>query len=251
MAILGYNTRGAAQTAFATGRRTLCKHTLASAGTLTELHGWFIGSGTNVILVIYADNAGVPGARVAYTSPLAVTNAGAFFELSQTGFSVSLPAGDYWIGWVSQGVGTSGNGYRETTGGTNYLNSSGATFNPPSDPHGGGGSTGATLLSAWAVYTTATPPVAAFSGTPLTGVAPMSVTFTDASTNTPTGWAWDFGDGGNSSSQNPSHNYTTPGTYTVTLTATNAGGSDAEVKAAYVIVNEPIVYAEGGGISIA
>ena len=35
-------------------------------------------------------------------------------------------------------------------------------------------------------------------------------------------WAWDFGDGGTSSEQNPTHLYAAPGTYTVTLTITQA-----------------------------
>jgi PKD repeat protein len=38
------------------------------------------------------------------------------------------------------------------------------------------------------------PPVAAFSGIPTSGTAPLTVQFTDESTNTPTGWAWFFGD---------------------------------------------------------
>jgi PKD repeat protein len=38
------------------------------------------------------------------------------------------------------------------------------------------------------------PPVSAFSGTPTTGHNPLTVQFTDASTNTPTSWAWYFGD---------------------------------------------------------
>jgi PKD repeat protein len=83
------------------------------------------------------------------------------------------------------------------------------------------------------------PPVAAFSGTPLSGQAPLTVAFTDASTGTPTSWAWQFGDGGTSTAQNPSRQYAAAGTYTVTLTATNAGGSDAEVKTGYVTVSDP------------
>ncbi len=37
-------------------------------------------------------------------------------------------------------------------------------------------------------------PVAAFSGTPLSGTAPLQVSFTNLSSNNPTGWAWFFGD---------------------------------------------------------
>jgi subtilisin family serine protease len=79
-------------------------------------------------------------------------------------------------------------------------------------------------------------PTAAFSGSPLSGTASLSVQFTDASTGSPTGWSWSFGDGGTSTMQNPSHTYTSAGTYTVTLTASNAYGSDVESKVGYVSV---------------
>jgi PKD repeat protein len=75
-----------------------------------------------------------------------------------------------------------------------------------------------------------------FSGTPTSGAAPLTVNFTDLSTGSPASWSWNFGDGGTSTAQNPSHAYTVAGTYNVTLTATNACGSDPEVKNAYVTV---------------
>lgn len=85
-----------------------------------------------------------------------------------------------------------------------------------------------------------TTPTAAFSGTPTTGSVPLTVTFTDSSTNTPTSWAWNFGDGNTSSIHNPTHVYYTPSTaYTVTLTATNAAGSDSEVKTSYITTSVP------------
>ncbi|PKL58742.1 MAG: hypothetical protein CVV34_01110, partial [Methanomicrobiales archaeon HGW-Methanomicrobiales-5] len=40
----------------------------------------------------------------------------------------------------------------------------------------------------------AAPPIAAFSATPTSGIVPLTVTFTDASSDSPTGWAWFFGD---------------------------------------------------------
>ncbi len=86
-------------------------------------------------------------------------------------------------------------------------------------------------------------PVAAFSGSPTSGVAPLAVTFTDASTESPTSWSWTFGDGATSTSQNPSHSYANAGSYTVSLTASNANGSDAETKTSYITVTEP----SGGG----
>jgi vibriolysin len=82
-------------------------------------------------------------------------------------------------------------------------------------------------------------PVANFSGTPTSGGAPLTVNFTDLSTNSPTAWSWTFGDGGTSTVKNPSHTYTSPGTYTVSLTATNASGSDNETKTNYINVLAP------------
>jgi len=76
---------------------------------------------------------------------------------------------------------------------------------------------------------TPTPPVASFtvSWAATENTAPLTVQFTDASTNTPTSWNWIFGDGGTSSLQNPSYTYTTAGTYTASLIATNAAGSSS------------------------
>jgi len=83
------------------------------------------------------------------------------------------------------------------------------------------------------------PPVADFSGSPVSGDYPLTVDFTDLSSNSPTLWDWTFGDGGSSTAQNPSHEYTSVGDYTVSLTATNAQGPDTETKNNYISVTEP------------
>jgi hypothetical protein len=67
--------------------------------------------------------------------------------------------------------------------------------------------------------------VAAFSASPLSGKAPLTVKFTDKSTGAPTSWFWNFGDGKTSTEQNPMHTYTTEGTYTVRLTVKNVAES--------------------------
>jgi hypothetical protein len=71
------------------------------------------------------------------------------------------------------------------------------------------------------------PPVAAFSARAAAG---LSVQFTDESLGYPTSWEWSFGDGSASAEQHPVHEYAAPGRYTVSLTVTNAGGSDTETK---------------------
>jgi len=95
------------------------------------------------------------------------------------------------------------------------------------------------IKAGYITVTTPPPPVAAFSGSPTSGEAPLTVSFTDESTNNPTSWSWNFGDGGASTQQNPTYVYNDVGTYTVTLTATNAYGFDDEVKTGYITVTEP------------
>ncbi len=92
------------------------------------------------------------------------------------------------------------------------------------------------------------PPVAAFSGTPTSGDYPLSVQFTDQSTNTPTSWSWTFGDGGTSTAQNPSHVYATAGDFTVLMTATNSYGNDTVTKVDYITATTPPV---GGTMHVA
>ena len=59
--------------------------------------------------------------------------------------------------------------------------------------------------------------------------AGFTIDFTDTSTNQPTSWSWTFGDNTTSTLQNPSHTYAAAGTYTTTLVATNAAGSDPTI----------------------
>ena len=59
--------------------------------------------------------------------------------------------------------------------------------------------------------------VANFSASAMSGTVPLTVTFTDTSTGSPTSWLWTFGDGATSTEQHPVHTYTLPGNHTVTL----------------------------------
>jgi tripartite motif-containing protein 71 len=79
-------------------------------------------------------------------------------------------------------------------------------------------------------------PVAAFSAKPTSGTKPLTVTFKDTSTGSPTSWRWSFGDGSTKTSQNPIHMYSKAGSYTVKLTATNSLGSNTTTKTGYIVV---------------
>ena len=82
-------------------------------------------------------------------------------------------------------------------------------------------------------------PLADFSATPVSGIAPLTVQFTDSSSGPPSGWSWNFGDGSTSTTQNTTHTYITAGTYTVFLTATNPGGSNTRTRTGYITVSAP------------
>ncbi len=84
-------------------------------------------------------------------------------------------------------------------------------------------------------------PVVEFTGTPTSGDAPLSVQFTDQSSNNPTSWKWEYRKGSGSwtrfsTEQNPAFTLTATGTYSIRLTATNAGGSNTVAKTNYITV---------------
>ena len=88
------------------------------------------------------------------------------------------------------------------------------------------------------------PPVADFTAQPVSGTAPLTVTFTNLSQHA-TGYDWVFDDGSmllttggeTSAETDPVHVYGAAGVYTVTLTATGPGGSDVHTRARYVTVS--------------
>ncbi len=90
-----------------------------------------------------------------------------------------------------------------------------------------------------------------FEADTVAGAAPLVARFTDLSTGSPTSWEWSFGDGQTSEQRHPGHTYTSPGTYSVSLTAANAYDDSVETKPAYIDVgtcsNQP-VRIEGGSM---
>jgi len=99
-----------------------------------------------------------------------------------------------------------------------------------------GGSSGT-----WESIRTSEPPEvvgAGFTADLTSGPVPLAVNFTDQSTGDISSWSWDFGDGATSTEQNPPHTYTDAGTYTVSLAVTGLCGSDTEVKANFITVEQ-------------
>jgi PKD repeat protein len=84
-------------------------------------------------------------------------------------------------------------------------------------------------------------PSASFTANPTSGGVPLNVNFTDTSSGSPTSWAWTFGDSGTSTAQNPSYSYAVAGTYTVTLIASNGGGSSTNTQLNLITALTPFV----------
>lgn len=85
------------------------------------------------------------------------------------------------------------------------------------------------------------PPVAAFSASATTISEGQSITFTDASTNTPTAWNWTFEGGtpATSTDQNPTVSYATAGVFDVTLQVSNVDGNDSITLTDHITVDAP------------
>ena len=82
-------------------------------------------------------------------------------------------------------------------------------------------------------------PVANFTASIIDGDAPLAVTFIDNSTNIPDSWLWEFPGAtpAFSNEKNPTVTYPNEGTFPVTLTVTNAGGTDSHTISSYINVN--------------
>lgn len=117
---------------------------------------------------------------------------------------------------------------------------------------GGTGTTTSTTASAGgdgndgiaiALFHTPSTLVADFTTNVSSGPAPLTVAFTDTSTNTTTvinAYSWVFGDlgaGNTSALQNPTHVYTSPGTYTANLTISNVTLSASSSKTKTITAN--------------
>jgi PKD repeat protein len=79
-------------------------------------------------------------------------------------------------------------------------------------------------------------PVANFTASATSGVAPLAMNFTNTSTGSITSYSWNFGDGTTSTTQSPSHVYSAAGSYTVALTVTGSGGSNTKSLPNYINV---------------
>jgi PKD repeat protein len=122
--------------------------------------------------------------------------------------------------------------YAITEAGTYHLEVKGTgRGDPMTSGYTSYGSVGAFRLSASYNMEDTDPPVARFTASPMSGIAPLAVTFdgrTSSDGDLPvSAYNWDFGDGTGDATgtlQIARKTYTTPGTYTVSLSVTDGAG---------------------------
>jgi len=83
-------------------------------------------------------------------------------------------------------------------------------------------------IGAYEYVFSSSPLVANLSASPISGYAPLNVSFTESANggSPPYTYNWTFGDGQSSTSQNPAHTYTTAGNYTATLIVSDSKGAN-------------------------
>ncbi len=99
-------------------------------------------------------------------------------------------------------------------------------------------------------------PLADFEASDSTPCLNTTITLSDSSSQNPTSWSWtitpstyQYLGGSSSSSQHPQIMFTQPGSYSITLQASNANGGDFEVKSNYITVIDPVIDIESNSDS--
>jgi len=203
-------------------------HTYTTPGTYTvSLTATNAGGSSTETKIDYITVEGQPAPIAAFTAN--VTTGPAPLAVQFTDISTGSPTSWLW---------SFGDGETSTAQNPTHTYTTPGTYTVSLTATNAGGSSTETRTN-YITVEGQPAPVAAFTANVTTGPAPLAVQFTDTSTGNPTSWLWNFGDGATSTAQNPIHTYTTPGTYTVSLTATNAGGSSTETKIDYITVGQP------------
>jgi PGF-pre-PGF domain-containing protein len=187
-----------------------------------------------------------------YTVSLNTTNAGGYNITTKVDYilvTVPAPVADFTadvtsgavplaVNFTDQSTNTPtswlwnfGDGANSTEQNPTHIYDSAGTYTVSLNATNVGGSNISTQTD---YITAAVAPITSFTADVTSGAVPLSVNFADQSTNTPTSWLWNFGDGANSTEQNPTHTYASAGTYTVSLNATNVGGSNTSIQTDHI-----------------
>ena len=203
------------------------------------------GSSPNVTFVVWADDgSGNPGAQLATTTVPLSTIVSNFNGVGYTDVvfpsDVILPTNSFFLGFMIPGSMGSGDTLAIITNNDDDNdNQTGYSLYTSWETYAAWGMSLSNTIFPFACHDPFLPPVCDFSGTPTMLPATQSVTFTNhCYGGAVTTYNWSFpGAATTSSSQaNPVIQYNNPGYYSVTLTVSNAYGSDVMTKTSYIHV---------------
>jgi subtilisin family serine protease len=149
--VVGKATVGANADSFAADRKRVNRYTLASSGRFAKARLYLAPTakaGQQALrAVVYADAGGAPGALAAVTNELVFrsTDAAGWYEMPFS-TTVTLPAGDYWIGVLS-GSTAGVAGYRYDSVSASRLQNANPYGSGASDPFGAVGATDSQQMS--------------------------------------------------------------------------------------------------------
>ncbi len=199
-------------------------YTIYQNGTYTNLTTLYPGTIAKIEIRAWADNYGMPGDIVAtgYTDAQGHYNFNGVLN-GLTGYDIfgnpavamfyeNVSAPNYQASYIAFAA---PNGAGTTKDGSIYIYSHNFVIFPVS-------------------YGNTEGPLTDFTAQPRTGSPPLTVYFTDLSTNGPTQYYWDFGDGSTSTEKNPTHVYNTVGSFTVIHQSANFYGWGHSEKAGYI-----------------
>jgi PKD repeat protein len=221
-------------------------------------YSWVFGDGntsTNANPVNTYSNVGT------YTVTLTAAGPGGTNTFSRTNYiAVGVPLVAAFTGAPTSGVAPlTVNFTNSSSGATSYAwtfgdGNTSAAANPANTYSNAGtysvtltatGVGGTNTLTRTNYIVVSAPVVAGFTGAPTSGIAPLTVAFTNTSSGA-SSYAWDFGDGNTSTNANPVNTYSNAGTYSVTLTASALGGTNALTQTNYIVVAAPVLAAFTG-----
>lgn len=226
-------------------------------GAATQMTGAIFGFGAGATnsttataqIKVWANNAGTPGAQLYSQNILLSTIEADAVAGNTTNITFTTPvniSGPFYLGvqyaYASgDTIGLISNQVDGTLPGTAWEMWSDNSWHPINEAQPNGWGLDLSLYAApiLCAASTGNAPVANFSTNQTTVCTGAAVNFTNTSTGAPTSYAWTFpgGNPASSTSANPSVTYAAAGTYSVTLVATNANGSDTELKTNYITVN--------------
>lgn len=207
---------------------------------------FFVSTGSNASLLVQLDIFGTENTWEIVDANNAVVAEGGPFVNNQQGTEINtnlcIPGGCYTLVFHD----SYGDGQDFTYGDFTLFDAAGTVLVFESDNWGEEVSNPFCVED---IVPDGTAPEAAFTASTSTTCANAPVSFTDASSQSPTSWSWTF-EGGTPATSNDQHpqniSYAAAGTYDVTLTVSNPFGTNTYTWPNYVVVNaDPVVTLSG------